>query len=60
MSIVREKSCPLIGILKVRETDGMAVRPDRSASRLLAVSHTSALSVSEGIQFKGLDMMRVR
>lgn len=47
-------------MLKTRETEGMAVRPDRSASLLLAASHTSSLSVSEGIQAKGLDMMRVR
>ena len=61
MSIVSEESsCGLRGILKIRETDGMAVRPDRSASLLLAASHTSSLSVSEGIQAKGLDMMRVR
>ena len=49
-----------IGMLKVRETEGKAVRPDRSASRLLAASHISTLSVSEVIQAKGLDMMRVR
>lgn len=60
MSMVLEQSCPSIGILKVRETDGMAVRPDRSASRLLAASHISSLAISEGIQAKGLDMMRVR
>lgn len=60
MSAVAEASCESVGILKVRETDGMAVRPDRSASRLLAASQTSSLSISEGIQAKGLDMMRVR
>lgn len=60
MSTVSELSCHISGILKVRETEGMAVRPDRSASRLLATSHTSSLSASEGIQAKGLDMMRVR
>ena len=60
MSRVSDGSCPSIGIRKVREIDGMAVRPDRSASRLLAASHTRSLSVSEGIQAKGLDMMRVR
>lgn len=47
-------------MLKVRETEGMAVRPDRSASRLLAASHTSSLSASDGIQAKGLEIMRVR
>lgn len=47
-------------MLKVRETDGKAVRPDRSASRLLADSHTASLSESDSIQAKGLDMMRVR
>ncbi len=60
MSTVSEVSWELTGILNVRDTEGMAVRPDRSASRLLAASHTSSLSVSEGIQAKGLDMMRVR
>ena len=47
-------------MLKVRETEGMAVRPDRSASRLLAASHTSSLSASDAIQAKGLEMMRVK
>ena len=60
MSTVSEVSCPSSGILKVRETDGMAVRPDRSARRLLAASHMSSLSAPSGIQAKGLDMMRVR
>lgn len=58
--MVCEKFCPSTGILKVRESDGMAVRPDRSASRLLAASHISSLSDSEGIQANGLDMMPVR
>ena len=49
-----------IGMLKVRETDGKAVRPDRSASRLLAASHTASFSESDLIQAKGLDIMRVR
>lgn len=49
-----------IGMLKVRETDGKAVRPDRSANRLLAASHIASFSVSNFIQAKGLEMMRVR
>ena len=58
--MVSEESRPSVGILKVREPVGNAVRPDRSASRLLAVSHTCSLSASEDIQAKGLAMMRVR
>ena len=50
----------LIGILKMRYKSGMAVRPDRSASRLLAASHISSLSASDNIQTRGLDTMRVR
>ena len=50
----------LIGILKLRYRSGMAVRPDRSASRLLAAAHISSLSASDDIQAKGLDTMRVR
>ena len=48
------------GMLNVRETEGKALRPDRSASLLLAASHILSLSVSDGIQAKGLEMMRVR
>lgn len=59
-TVPEEVSSELSGILKVRETEGMAVRPDRSASRLLAASHTVSLWISEAIQAKGLDMMRVR
>ena len=48
------------GILKVRERDGIADLPERSLSRLLAVSHIASLSASLSIQFKGLDMMLVK
>ena len=48
------------GILKVREKDGMADLPERSLSRLLAVSHIASLSAPLSIQFKGLDMILVR
>ena len=60
MSTVSEVFCASRGILKIRETEGMAVRPDRSASLLLAASHTSSFSASEKIHVKGLDMIRVR
>lgn len=49
-----------VGMVKVRETEGMAVRPDRSASRLLAASQISSLSRSEGSQSRELMMIRVR
>ena len=49
-----------IGILKVRERDGIADLPERSLSRLLAVSHIASLSESLSIQFRGLDIIRVR
>lgn len=49
-----------IGILKVRERDGRADLPERSLSRLLAVSHIASLFASLSIQFKGLDMILVR
>lgn len=47
-------------MVKVRETAGMAVLPDRSASRLLAASHISSLSSCEDIQSRWLMMIRVR
>lgn len=49
-----------VGIEKVRDMAGIAVRPDRSASRLLANSQISSLSLSEDSQSRGLMMMRVR
>lgn len=49
-----------IGILKVRERDGIADLPERSLSRLLAVSHIASLSESLSIQLRGLDIIRVR
>lgn len=49
-----------VGMVKVRETEGMAVRPDRSASRLLAASQISSFSPSEGSQPRGLMIIRVR
>lgn len=49
-----------VGILKMRETAGIAVRPDRSASRLLAASQISSFSLSEDNQPRGLMMMRVK
>lgn len=47
-------------MVKTRETDGMAVRPDRSASLLLAASHMSSLSSCEDSQSRWLMMIRVR
>ena len=38
----------------------MADRPERSLSRLLAVSHIASLSASFSIQFRGLDIILVR
>ena len=49
-----------IGILKLRERDGIADLPERSLSRLLAVSHIASLSESSSIQFRGHDIIRVR
>ena len=49
-----------VGIWKVLETEGIAVRPDRSASRLLAASQIPSFSPSEASQSKGLIMIRVR
>ena len=60
MSIVSIGDWVSTGMLNIRETEGKAVRPDRSASLLLAASHIPSLSVSDGIQAKGLEMMRVR
>lgn len=47
-------------MVKVREIGGMAVRPDRSASLLLAASQISSCSSLEDSQFKGFMMIRVR
>ena len=60
MSIVSIGDRESTVILNTRETEGKAVRPDRSASLLLAASHITSLSASDGIQAKGLEMMRVR
>ncbi len=47
-------------MVKVRKTDGMAVRPDRSASLLLAASQISSCLSSEDSQARRLIMIRVR
>ena len=60
MSIVSVGDWESTGMLHIRETEGKAVRPDRSASLLLAASHISSLAASDGIQAKGLEIMRVK